>query len=193
MYTCPMHPEVKSEKAGKCSKCGMTLVNSEQGAGDSKDKNNYTPLMVIIGLILLVASTITWQSGFNPKGFISNFMIGFFLTFAGFKLIDLRGFKEGYSSYDLLAFRVPMYGYVYPFIELFFGLAMLYGNFSKELLWVEVLVMGFSGFGVLIKLAKKEKFQCVCLGTVLKVPLTKVTLVEDFGMASLAGLLLFLA
>ena len=25
-YTCPMHPEVASDKPGKCPKCGMTLV-----------------------------------------------------------------------------------------------------------------------------------------------------------------------
>ncbi|NIM59963.1 MAG: YHS domain-containing protein [Candidatus Aminicenantes bacterium] len=25
VYTCPMHPEVKSDKPGKCSKCGMNL------------------------------------------------------------------------------------------------------------------------------------------------------------------------
>ena len=25
-YSCPMHPEVMSDKAGKCSKCGMDLV-----------------------------------------------------------------------------------------------------------------------------------------------------------------------
>lgn len=24
-YTCPMHPEVKSSKIGKCPKCGMKL------------------------------------------------------------------------------------------------------------------------------------------------------------------------
>ena len=26
VYTCPMHPEVTSDKAGKCPKCGMDLV-----------------------------------------------------------------------------------------------------------------------------------------------------------------------
>jgi hypothetical protein len=36
VYTCPMHPEVTSDKPGKCPKCGMTLVkkkpdNSMQG------------------------------------------------------------------------------------------------------------------------------------------------------------------
>jgi hypothetical protein len=25
-YTCPMHPEVVSDKPGKCPKCGMPLV-----------------------------------------------------------------------------------------------------------------------------------------------------------------------
>ena len=28
-YSCPMHPEVKSDKAGKCSKCGMDLVQAK--------------------------------------------------------------------------------------------------------------------------------------------------------------------
>ena len=26
VYTCPMHPEVISDKPGKCPKCGMTLI-----------------------------------------------------------------------------------------------------------------------------------------------------------------------
>jgi hypothetical protein len=28
-YTCLMHPEVLSDKPGKCPKCGMTLVKKE--------------------------------------------------------------------------------------------------------------------------------------------------------------------
>jgi hypothetical protein len=120
-------------------------------------------------------------------------MIGFFLVFAGFKLIDLKGFAEGYSTYDLLARRILTYGYVYPLIELFFGLAMILNPTSKPLLLAEILVMSFSGLGVAIKLIKKEKFQCSCLGTLLKVPLTKITIIEDFGMAALALVMLFIA
>lgn len=29
VYTCPMHPEVTSDKPGKCPKCGMDLVKKE--------------------------------------------------------------------------------------------------------------------------------------------------------------------
>ena len=28
-YTCSMHPEVKSDKPGKCSKCGMDLIEKK--------------------------------------------------------------------------------------------------------------------------------------------------------------------
>lgn len=33
IYKCPMHPEVVSDKSGKCPKCGMNLVRSEQKTG----------------------------------------------------------------------------------------------------------------------------------------------------------------
>ena len=199
-YVCPMHPEVKSDKKEKCSKCGMDLVVEEKASKEplnhkvTTDKESYTPLFIIFGLILLVAITISirdfFASDFVWQNLVTYFMAGFFITFAGFKIIDLKGFAQGYSTYDLLAKKFSPYGYIYPFIELFFGLAMILTLFTTTILYIELLVMTASGIGVAIKIAKKEKFQCVCLGTFLKVPLTKVTLVEDFGMAFLALILL---
>src|ERR1041384_6089765 len=37
-YTCPMHPEVKSDKPGKCPTCGMALVKSSEAAGKHQMK-----------------------------------------------------------------------------------------------------------------------------------------------------------
>ena len=33
VYTCPMHPEVRSDKPGKCPKCGMDLVKVQTTVG----------------------------------------------------------------------------------------------------------------------------------------------------------------
>jgi len=200
-YTCQMHPEIVSDKPGRCPKCGMSLVEQGKSQAPSiklqiEDKGlgiitwkSYLPLIVIIGLITIVSAVV---SKLVLTNFLLSFMTGFFLVFAGFKLMDLKGFAEGYSTYDLLAQRWFGYGYIYPFIELAFGLLMLAGFHSTGLLWAEFAVMAFSGLGVAIKLARREPFMCACLGTFLKVPLTYVTLIEDFGMAILALALIFL-
>lgn len=36
VYTCPMHPEVRSGKPGACPVCGMSLVPAEKPKGDSR-------------------------------------------------------------------------------------------------------------------------------------------------------------
>lgn len=36
IYTCEMHPEVISDKPGKCPKCGMTLVKKTVPADSTK-------------------------------------------------------------------------------------------------------------------------------------------------------------
>ena len=36
IYTCPMHPEVKSDKPGKCPKCGMDLVQIKSSSSEHK-------------------------------------------------------------------------------------------------------------------------------------------------------------
>lgn len=195
-----MHPEISQDKPGRCPICGMKLV--EKGSVQTVhtmtgEKNNYIPLIVIVLMILLVTISLSVRDylshTFALTHSLSYFMIGFFLTFASFKLMDLKGFAQGYSTYDLLAKRVFAYGYVYPFIELFFGLAMIFAPSALWLLLAEIVIMAFSGLGVAIKLARHERFQCACLGTFLKVPLTKVTLIEDFGMVFLAILMLFLS
>jgi len=181
----------------KFSTAPESYLKSEPTIDADENKDSYTPLIVIILLITVAASALTikdLQLGvFTLDNAIRYFMTGFFLVFAGFKLVDLKGFAEGYSTYDLLAMRWYGYGYIYPFIELGFGLAMLMGYETQGLFIAEFLVMAFSGLGVAIKILRKERFQCACLGTFLKVPLTKVTLIEDFGMAALALVMLLIS
>lgn len=198
-YVCPMHPEIISDRKKKCSICGMALVregeqyksghHSMGSVGLDTGWRSYIPLSVIF-VLLVIAATITSTGDsfgeFNYKTFLLRFMTGFFLVFGGFKLLELKGFADGYSTYDLLAARWNGYGYIYPFIEIAFGFIMLAGFHPDWLLWIEFALMTFSGIGVAIKVSKREPFMCVCLGTFLKVPLTYVTLIEDFGMAAIA-------
>jgi hypothetical protein len=39
VYTCSMHPEVRSDKPGKCPKCGMELIKVEKASDTTIVKN----------------------------------------------------------------------------------------------------------------------------------------------------------
>lgn len=39
IYTCPMHPEIQSDKPGTCPKCGMDLVKKTNASGDQEHKH----------------------------------------------------------------------------------------------------------------------------------------------------------
>lgn len=43
VYTCTMHPEVRSDKPGDCPKCGMKLVKME--TADTTQMHNQTDTM----------------------------------------------------------------------------------------------------------------------------------------------------
>lgn len=106
-----------------------------------------------------------------------------------------KGFTVAFREYDLIAKALPFYAWIYPAIELIIGIFFIInyyiGNFFLiPVAWVTLVIMGIGGIGVSIKLLKKEKFQCACLGTWINVPLTKVTLLEDILMAFMAIMLL---
>jgi copper chaperone CopZ len=150
----------------------------------------YQPLLLIVAYIL--GASILVQAGLGTAVDISAmqtmryFMAGFFIVFSFFKLLDIPAFATAYASYDLLAARWRGWGYVYPFVELALGIAYLI-NFNPLLTnWVTVIVMGFSAIGVIRAVMNKTRIQCACLGTVFKLPMSTVTIVEDVGMVAMA-------
>jgi hypothetical protein len=99
---------------------------------------NYQPLIIILVFCVLLAFVQVREKG----EFMYPFMGYFFIFFSLFKLFDLRGFVDGFSMYDLLTQRLRTYGYVYPFLELFLGLAYL-TKFS--LFFTKLLIFVISG------------------------------------------------
>lgn len=148
----------------------------------------YYPIFLIaIYIVGITAINNIHGSNINWHGWMNQFMAGFFLVFSAFKLLDIKGFAEGYATYDLLARRWYTYGFIYPFLEL--GLGILYVGAWLPVMTplLTILIMGFSSLGVINSLLKKQKIQCACLGTILKVPLSTITLVEDVLMVVLAA------
>jgi hypothetical protein len=146
---------------------------------------------LIFGYVAGVATLVEVAAGrFDLMAWMGHFMAGFFLVFSFFKLLDVPGFAEGYRTYDVVAKRIPAYGLVYPFIELALGIAYLVAPMSVLTNAVTFLVMGISSIGVIQQVLKNSPFQCACLGTIFKLPLSKVTLVEDLLMVAMsAGML----
>jgi copper chaperone CopZ len=154
----------------------------------------YQPLLLIVAYIL--GASVLVQAGLGTAVDITAmqtmryFMAGFFIVFSFFKLLDIPAFAMAYSSYDLLAARWQGWGYVYPFVELALGIAYLV-NFNPLLTnLVTVIVMGFSAIGVIRAVMNKTRIQCACLGTVFKLPMSTVTIVEDVGMVAMAAWML---
>lgn len=147
---------------------------------------DYLPLVAVIAFVVGSAAAVSIHSGFSVEMFMMNLMGFFFLYFSLFKLITLPDFAMGYQEYDLIAKRVKTWAWVYPFIEAALGFIFLLGWAATPVLWFTIALTAVNTTGILIKLAKREIFQCVCLGTVLKVPLTIVSLVEYAAMGAMA-------
>jgi copper chaperone CopZ len=150
------------------------------------------PLFLIVGYIAVTVGLVTFVSAdrATATGFMTNFMAGFFLVFSFFKLLDLRGFADAYRSYDLVAKVLPGWGFVYPFIELGLGVAYLLRISPIATNGLTLALMLVGSLGVFRALLNKRAILCACLGTALKLPMTKVTLVEDLGMAAMAAAML---
>lgn len=182
----------------------MMMSNSNNLEVQDKVKlKDFIPLIVVFAYIfggafvlnelignfnMNMDSTGQIMSNYNERVMsFMNYLMGlWFLVFAMFKLFDLKGFADGYSQYDLIARKWFGWGFIYPFVEVALGLAYL---FSFQMLWTNIITLVLTTIGTIgvgIKLYKKEKFQCACLGTIFKIPLTQITLYEDIFMAIMA-------
>lgn len=151
---------------------------------------DWMPLVVVIAFIAGTTAVVASLVGWTLWNVLSLSMGFFFLYFALFKLINLQGFATGYQEYDLLAMRFKAWAYAYPFIEVALGLLYISLADSLGLNLFTIAVTALNCAGIAVKLAKREVFQCACLGTVLKVPLTKVSLVEYAAMGAMAVIMI---
>lgn len=176
------------------SKYQISAINHSEAVEHTKSWfETYKPILLIFGYITTVSLLIQLNNdSFNLMQWMNHFMAGFFLIFSFFKMLNLKGFAESYVMYDVLAKRLPIWAYLYAFIELGLGLAFL-SNFQPILTnWLTLIVMTISIIGVLQSVLNKKKIQCACLGAVFNLPMSTVTIIEDAQMIAMSGAMLLM-
>jgi len=119
------------------------------------------------------------------------FMAGFYIVFGAFKLLDVPAFARSYAQYDVIAKILPGWGYVYPFVELALGFGFLFWLDMRLLSWAALILSLIGAVGVIQANLSKQPIECACLGTVFKLPMSVVTVIENLGMAAMAAWMLY--
>ena len=172
-----MDPAVKQQK------------NQQKQEPQSELKQLY-PLFLIFFYISSAALLINWTN-FNASNFMFDFMGLFFIVFSFFKILDYKNFPHSFAMYDPIAKRFSIYGWIYPAIETVLGLAFLFRVALNFSLIATIIILGITTVGVTRALIDKRAIRCACLGTALKLPMTKATFIENSIMIIMATYMVF--
>jgi|TARA_B110000967_G_scaffold63736_1_gene65643 copper chaperone CopZ len=147
------------------------------------------PLFLIL-FYIVVSSVLLHYKNWSWNDFMLDFMGVFYIVFSFFKMLDLKGFPDSFRMYDPLAKRIPIYAWIYPFIETALGLMLLMRFKVNIALMITLIVLGITTIGVTKTLLNKKSIQCACLGTALKLPMTEATFIENTIMIIMSILML---
>jgi copper chaperone CopZ len=150
----------------------------------SKLKQLY-PLFLIF-VYLVVGAVLLQKNTFRISNFMIDFMGLFFVVFSFFKFLDYKGFPSVFAQYDPLAKRITLYGNAYPFVETVLGLMLLMRWQLNFAFTATIIILSITTVGVVYSLFDKNRIDCACLGTALKLPMTEATLIENILMLVMA-------
>lgn len=150
---------------------------------------DYWPLFVLIVISALSGLAISYSTVLTMLNWMHYFMGTFLVIFALLKLFNPTAFANGFQMYDLLAKKTRLYAYLYPLLELALGLGYLSFFMPQFVYAMTILILGFGAIGVILALSKGLDINCPCMGSILNVPLSTVTLTEDIGMVVMALLM----
>ncbi len=165
-------------------------ISQKEDAREQSKFQQLKPLFLIFAYLFSAAFLLNSKEWSSTEAML-DFMGLFYIVFSFFKLLDLKGFPESFRMYDPLAKVLPVYGWVYPFLELALGLLFLMRFQIPLALILTILVLGITTIGVTKTLLDKKSIRCACLGTALKLPMTEATFIENAIMLVMAVAMLF--
>lgn len=194
MSSCCNSKDKNQEADAKGGACCGGGDKTEAAACGSKPCffTRYRPLFVIVLLSIAAALAITIPIGTSWMHGMHMGMGTLLLFFAALKLFDIRGFQRGFIQYDLVTKAVPVYGFIYPFLELALALLYLSQIALAPTYIATIVIMLVGGAGIIRAIIRGKTPNCACMGAVLDVPLGAVSIVENFGMATMAAAMLLL-
>jgi hypothetical protein len=160
--------------------------------GENSPVEYFKFFLTILSIVLISLYLNTRYGSAGLPEYLRWFMGVFFVVFAGFKFVGYKMFAMMFAGYDVIAKRFKPYAYAYPFIELCLGIFYLTASLPITRDIITAIVMGVGTIGVTQEIKKRSGIHCACLGNIIKLPLSTVSLIEDVGMGLMAGAMLFL-
>ena len=143
------------------------------------------PLLLIF-IYILTASIGMNLPRIDSSELMLDFMGLFYIIFSFFKFLDYKNFPASFAMYDPIAMRLSYYGWSYPFIETTLGILILFRIEILLTMIITIAMLGITTIGVTKTLLQGKNIQCACLGTALKLPMTKATFIENSVMIIMA-------
>ena len=104
------------------------------------------PLILILSYISLTSIIINLDRSLDDL--MMDFMGIFFIVFSFFKFLDYKSFPNSFAMYDPLAKALPLYGWIYPFIETILGLMFLFRFQLFTSIIITILLLSITTYGV---------------------------------------------
>lgn len=165
----------------------------QKHATSSNNGVEYLKFAGVLAFIIL-ASALIYNFWDGAHHWMPIFMGVFLMTFAGFKFAGYKMFVMMFRGYDPIAKKSKRYAQVYPFIELLLGIAFLFNFLPVVANILVILLLGIGSIGVFQEIYhRRSGFYCACLGNIIKLPLSTVSLVEDVTMVAMAAIMLITA
>tara|TARA_R110002124_G_C8928088_1_gene511764 strand:- start:63 stop:785 length:723 start_codon:yes stop_codon:yes gene_type:complete len=155
--------------------------------GKVQEGTTYRPIIAIFATTILMALSTAWALGELNFVKVIELFIAFSMCALGIqKLRDLEAFSLQFLNYDILAQKWVKYSYVYPFVEMLAGVAMISGFLTILSAPAAIFIATINGYSVFKAVyIDKRELKCACVGGNSNVPLGFISLTENIMMAGM--------
>ena len=190
------HEEEAKPQVSSCGKEGEECHCNDGASSKLTLKQRMKPyrllIIALVGIILFATIAMFVEGYVEFHVFMQYLMAGYFLVFGIMQTISLKKSAKMLQQYDMIAKRAPIYGYIYPPLQVVLGLAYLFWISPIIVNSIAVVVLFFTLIGVIDILESKKQVRCGCLGESMKVSVSWVTLLENAVMFVMAfGMLIY--